>query len=150
MPSPELGPLIYRFCALSHYLHPGSNLCSPCSPGHVTYKLLQAECVSCEDLPDVAANTPIAFAAAIKYCADSSQIDNLLDTVSKMAGRDGIGIYPVIGTTKGAETVEDDEPVIVLSRDVEWLIAFICIFGLTLGITFMLYKRCIKKDAGER
>ena len=94
-------------------------------------------------------NSPITFAAAIKYCANSLQIDDLLVKVIDLAGRDGIGIAPFIG----ARTIEktnlgevEDEPVIIFRRDIGWFMSFICVFALILSLSYMVIKKCRGKE----
>jgi len=71
---------------------------------------LQDECVSCKDIPSLATSTPIVFAAALKYCAGSSLIDELLEKVNGLKGRDGIGISSASFTTIKVESLSTNEP----------------------------------------
>ena len=47
LPDEDEGPLLFRMCPQSSYLHSGSNLCTACPPGSVTFKLLQSQCTTC-------------------------------------------------------------------------------------------------------
>ena len=70
-----------------------------------------------------------------------------MSAVKDVVGRDGIGVAAVFGAEIDDYNVGEleDEPAIVLSRDIGWFIAFICVFGLALSAVYMMVKKCRKR-----
>ena len=91
---------------------------------------------------DLATKSPLALATGLKYCLGTDVFDDLMDLAEDFVGIQGIGMAPVIGERRDESELLYRRDVVGFFSNVGWVIAFVCVSGLTISAVLMIVKRC--------